>query len=90
MLYGHGDVAVEIGAKCCATLFAFDENERREHRQVEPVVENQRRFQPAVAEEETAADLRQAVAIFGAVNSSHGASSNIRGVAQSAPDAGKM
>jgi hypothetical protein len=69
--------------------FAFDENEGGEHRQVEPVVENQRRFQSAVAEEEAAFELRQALAIFGAVNSSHDASSNVQGVAQGAPGVGK-
>ena len=84
MFDGRGDIAVEIGAECGAAPLAVGKDEGREHRQVETVVVDQRGLESAVGEEQTAIELRQAVAIFGAVNSSHGRGSSVGGGASGA------
>ena len=89
VLDGHGDIAVEIGAERRAAPLAFEQDEGREEGQVETVVVDQRGLESAVGEEQTAIELRQAVAVFGAVNFSHGLGSSIGGGAGGAWMPGK-
>src|SRR5690606_12292480 len=56
-----GNVLLEIADEGGATLLRFHQVEGGEIGQVNALVENQRRFYPAVSEEQAAIELRQAV-----------------------------
>ena len=67
----QGNIAIVIGAQRRAAALALEQREGCEHRQLEALMKDERRFEAAIGEEKSAVELRQAAAIFGVLNIGH-------------------